>query len=49
MTQFQTGELKIGDYTFKAEYIPFDVRRELDGAHHCIHADSYRGNYFFSF
>ena len=30
-------------------YIPFDVRRELDGAHHCIHADSYRGNYFFSF
>ena len=47
--QFQTGELKIGDYTFKAEYIPFDVRRELDGAHHCIHADSYRGNYFFSF
>ena len=23
--------------------------RELDGAHHCIHADSYRGNYFFSF
>ena len=21
---------------------PFDVRRELDGAHHCIHADSYR-------
>ena len=49
VTQFQTGELKIGDYTFKAEYIPFDVRRELDGAHHCIHADSYRGNYFFSF
>ena len=36
VTQFQTGELKIGDYTFKAEYIPFDVRRELDGAHHCI-------------
>lgn len=35
--------------SFKAEYIPFDVRRELDGAHHCIHADSYRGNYFFSF
>ncbi len=49
VTQFQTGELKIGDYTFKAEYIPFDVRRELDGAHHGIHADSYRGNYFFSF
>ena len=49
VTQFQTGELTIGDYTFKAEYIPFDVRRELDGAHHCIHADSYRGNYFFSF
>lgn len=23
--------------------------RELDGAHHCIHADSYLGNYFFSF
>lgn len=49
VVQFRTGELKIGDYTFKAEYIPFDVRRELDGAHHCIHADSYRGNYFFSF
>lgn len=49
VTQFQTGELTIGDYTFKAQYIPFDVRRELDGAHHCIHADSYRGNYFFSF
>lgn len=49
MTQFQTGELTIGEYTFKAQYIPFDVRRELDGAHHCIHADSYRGNYFFSF
>lgn len=42
-------ELTIGEYTFKAQYIPFDVRRELDGAHHCIHADSYRGNYFFSF
>ena len=27
VTQFQTGELKIGDYTFKALYIPFDVRR----------------------
>lgn len=49
VVQFRTGELKIGGYTFKAEYIPFDVRRELDGAHHCIHADSYRGNYFFSF
>ena len=49
VTQFQTGELTIGEYTFKAQYIPFDVRRELDGAHHCIHADSYRGNYFFSF
>lgn len=22
VTQFQTGELKIGDYTFKAQYIP---------------------------
>ena len=49
VTQFQTGELTIGEYTFKAQYIPFDVRRELDGAHHCIQADSYRGNYFFSF
>lgn len=49
VTQFQTGELTIGKYTFKAQYIPFDVRRKLDGAHHCIHADSYRGNYFFSF
>ena len=49
VTQFQTGELTIGEYTFKAQYIPFDVRRKLDGAHHCIHADSYRGNYFFSF
>ena len=27
VTQFQTGELTIGDYTFKAQYIPFDVRR----------------------
>ena len=49
VTQFQTGELTIGDYTFKAEYIPFDVRREVGGAYHVIHADSYRGNYFFSF
>ena len=49
VTQFQTGELTIGDYTFKAEYIPFDVRREVDGAYHLIKADSYRGNYFFSF
>ena len=49
MTQFQTGELTIGDYTFKAQYIPFDVRREVGGAHHLVHADSYRGNYFFSF
>ena len=49
VTQFQTGELKIGDYTFKAQYIPFDVRREVCGAYHLIQADSYRGNYFFSF
>lgn len=49
VTQFQTGELTIGDYTFKAEYIPFDVRREVCGAYHLIQADSYRGNYFFSF
>ena len=49
VAQFQTGELKIGDYTFKAEYIPFDVRREVGGAHHLVHADSYQGNYFFSF
>ena len=49
VTQFQTGELKIGDYTFKAQYIPFDVRREVCGAYHVIQADSYRGNYFFSF
>ena len=49
VAQFQTGELTIGDYTFKAEYIPFDVRREVGGAYHVIHADSYRGNYFFSF
>lgn len=49
VTQFQTGELKIGDYTFKAEYIPFDVRRELDGAHHCIHADSLPGQLLLQF
>ena len=49
VAQFQTGELTIGDYTFKAEYIPFDVRREVGGVYHVIHADSYRGNYFFSF
>ena len=49
VTQFQTGELTIGDYTFKAQYIPFDVRREVCGAYHLIKADSYRGNYFFSF
>lgn len=49
VTQFQTGELTIGDHTFKAEYIPFDVRREVGGAYHVIHADTYRGNYFFSF
>ena len=49
VAQFQTGELTIGDYTFKAEYIPFDVRREVGGAYHVIHADSYRDNYFFSF
>ena len=49
VTQFQTGELTIGDYTFKAQYIPFDVRREVCGAYHLIQADSYRGNYFFSF
>ena len=34
VTQFQTGELTIGDYTFKAQYIPFDVRREVCGAYH---------------
>ena len=44
-----TGELTIGEYTFKAQYIPFDVRREVGGAYHVIHADTYRGNYFFSF
>ena len=49
VTQFQTGELTIGDYTFKAQYIPFDIRREVCGAYHLIKADSYRGNYFFSF
>ena len=49
VTQFQTGELTIGGYTFKAQYIPFDVRREVGGAYHVIHADSYRDNYFFSF
>lgn len=49
VTQFQTGELTIGDYTFKAQYIPFDIRREVCGAYHLIQADSYRGNYFFSF
>ena len=49
VTQFQTGELTIGEYTFKAQYIPFDVRREVGGAYHVIQADSYRGNYFFSF
>ena len=49
VAQFQTGELTIGDHTFKAEYIPFDVRREVGGAYHVIQADSYRGNYFFSF
>ena len=49
VTQFQTGELTIGEYTFKAQYIPFDVRREVCGAYHLIQADSYRGNYFFSF
>ena len=48
VTQFQTGELTIGEYTFKAQYIPFDVRREVCGAYHAIHADTYRGNYFFS-
>ena len=32
VTQFQTGELTIGDYTFKAQYIPTDVRREVCGA-----------------
>ena len=36
VTQFQTGELTIGDYTFKAQYIPFDVRREVCGAYHLI-------------
>ena len=49
VTQFQTGELTIGEYTFKAQYIPFDIRREVCGAYHLIQADSYRGNYFFSF
>ena len=49
VAQFQTGELTIGDYTFKAQYIPFDIRREVGGAYHVINADSYRGNYFFSF
>ena len=49
VTQFQTGELTIGEYTFKAQYIPFDIRREVGGAYHVIQADSYRGNYFFSF
>lgn len=49
VTQLHPGELTIGDYTFKAEYIPFDVRREVCGAYHLIKADSYRGNYFFSF
>ena len=49
VAQFQTGELTIGGYTFKAQYIPFDIRREVGGAYHVIHADSYRGNYFFSF
>ena len=29
--------------------ISFDVRREVCGAYHLIKADSYRGNYFFSF
>ena len=49
VAQLHPGELTIGDYTFKAEYIPFDVRREVGGAHHLVHADSYQGNYFFSF
>ena len=49
VAQLHPGELTIGDYTFKAEYIPFDVRREVCGAYHLIKADSYRGNYFFSF
>lgn len=49
VAQFKTGELTIGEYTFKAQYIPFDVRREVGGAYHLIHTDSYRGNYFFSF
>lgn len=49
VAQLHPGELTIGDYTFKAEYIPFDVRREVGGAYHTIHADTYRGNYFFSF
>ena len=49
VTQFQTGELTIGEYTFKAQYIPFDIRREVCGAYHMIKADSYQGNYFFSF
>ena len=41
VAQLHPGELTIGDYTFKAEYIPFDVRREVGGAHHLVHADSY--------
>ena len=49
VAQLHPGELTIGDYTFKAEYIPFDVHREVCGAYHTIHADTYRGNYFFSF
>lgn len=49
VVQFRTGELTIGEYTFKAQYIPFDIRREVGGAYHVIQADSYRGNYFFSF
>ena len=49
VAQLHPGELTIGDYTFKAQYIPFDVRREVCGAYHTIHADTYRGNYFFSF
>ena len=49
VAQLHPGELTIGDYTFKAEYIPFDIRREVCGAYHLIQADSYRGNYFFSF
>ena len=49
VAQLHPGELTIGDYTFKAQYIPFDIRREVCGAYHTIHADTYRGNYFFSF